>query len=89
MQFGTRVEKDKSKPPTELCVKGHFTQNREEWQKELQRHCEGVYTDQEEMREVQEESIEYFKKKGNSQFSEEGRNEEITVDLVCCKPEPS
>ena len=35
----------KSKPLTELYVKGHFTEDREEWQKELQRHCEEVYTD--------------------------------------------
>ena len=30
---------------TELYVKGNFTENREEWQKELQLHCEEVYTD--------------------------------------------
>ena len=75
-------EKAKRKPLTELYVKGHFTEDREEWQKELQRHCEKVSTDQEETKEAQESRIEYFKKKGNQQFTEEGRKAEITVDLV-------
>ena len=35
-------------PLTELCVKVQFTEDREEWQKQLQRHCEEVYTDLEE-----------------------------------------
>ena len=39
-------------------------------------------TDQEETKEAQESRIEYFKKKGNQQFTEDGRNAEITVDLV-------
>ena len=75
-------KKAKRKPLTELCVKGHVTEDREEWQKELQRHCEEVYTEQEETKEAQESRIEYFKKTGNQQFTEEGRNTEITVDLV-------
>ena len=37
-------------------------EDREEWQKELQRHCEEVYTDHDETREVQEKRNEYFKK---------------------------
>ena len=41
-----------------------------------------MYTDLEETKEAQESRIEYFWKKGNQQFTEEGRNEEITVDLV-------
>ena len=45
-------------------------------------HCEEVYTDQEETKEAQESRIEHFKKKGNQQFTEEGRNAEIKVDLV-------
>ena len=49
-----RKKKAKRKPLTELYVKGNFTEDREECQKELQRHCEGVYTDQEETKEVQE-----------------------------------
>ena len=63
-------------------MKGSFTEDREEWQKELQRHSEEVHTDQEETREVQENSIESFKKRGDQQFSLDGRNAEITVDLV-------
>ena len=50
--------------------------------KKLQRHCEEVYTDLEETKEVQEERIEYSKKKVNQQLTEEVRNAEITVDLV-------
>ena len=41
-----------------------------------------MYTDLEETKEAQESRIEYFRKKGNQQFTEEGRNAEITVDLV-------
>ena len=43
--------KVRRKPLSELFVKGNFTEDREEWQRELQRHCEEVYTDQEETRE--------------------------------------
>ena len=55
--------KAKRKPFTELCVKGNFTEDREEWQKELQRHCEEVCADHEETKEVQENRIDCFKKK--------------------------
>ena len=55
MLLGTREEKTKRKPLTELYVKGHFTEGREEWQQELQRHCDEVYTDQEETNEIQED----------------------------------
>ena len=41
-----------------------------------------MYTDQEETKEVQENRVEYFKNKGDCQFTVEGRDEEITVDLV-------
>ena len=71
------------KPITELFVNGQLTEDREEWQKELQWHCEEVYTDLEETKEEQESRIEYFrKKKGNQQFTEEGRNAEITVEVL-------
>ena len=36
----------KRKPLSDLYVNGKFTDDREEWQKELQRHCEDVKTDQ-------------------------------------------
>ena len=36
----------------------------------------------EETTEAQESRIEYFWKRGNQQFTEDGRNAEITVDLV-------
>ena len=58
--------KVRRKPLTELYVKGSFTEERGEWQKELQRHCEEVHPDQEETREVQENSFETFKKKVTS-----------------------
>ena len=41
-----------------------------------------MYTDQEEAEEAQESRSEYFKKKGNQQFTEEERSAEITIDLV-------
>ena len=75
-------KKTQRKPLTEMYVKGHFTEDREEWQKELQRHCDEVYTGQEETEEVQESRIEYLKKKRDLQFAEDGRSAEITVDLV-------
>ena len=75
-------KKAKRKPLTELYVKGNFTEDGEEWQKELQRHCEEVYTDQEETKEVQENRIDYFKKIGDQQLTVARRNAEITVDLV-------
>ena len=75
-------KKTQRKPLTEMYVKEHFTQDREEWQKKLQRHCDEVYTGQEETEEVQESRIEYLKKKGDLQFAEDGRSAEITVDLV-------
>ena len=74
-------KKSKRKPLTELYVKGHFTEDRAKWQ-ESKGHCEEVYTDVEKTKEVQEKRIEYFRKKGNLQFTEDGRNVEITVDLV-------
>ena len=47
-------KKAQRKPLTELRVKGHFTEDRDEWRKELQKHCEEVYTDQEEAEEAQQ-----------------------------------
>ena len=53
-------KKAKRKPLTELYVKGHFTEDRAEWQEKLHRHCDAVYTDVEETNEVQEKRIELF-----------------------------
>ena len=58
--LGLGEKKCKNKPLTELFFKGHFTEDRKEWQKELQRHCEELYTDLEETKEEQENRIEYF-----------------------------
>ena len=50
----------------------------------VRRHpvSEEVSTDQEETKEVQENRMKNVKKKGDQQFTEEGRTAEITVDLV-------
>ena len=74
--------KVRRKPLSELHVSGNFTGDSEEWQRELQRHCEEVDTDQEETREAQEKRIEYFRKAGDQHFTDDGRGAEITVDLV-------
>ena len=71
----------KRKPLAELYVNGGFTEDSEEWQQELLIHCEGVYTDPDETREVQENGIEYFKRKGDRHFTDDGRGAEITIDL--------
>ena len=65
-----------------MYVNGNFAEGMEEWQRELQRHCEEVYTNWEETREVQENKIEHFKKKSDQMFTMDGRRAEITVDLV-------
>ena len=75
-------KKANRKPLTELHVKEQFTEDRGEWQKEPQRHCEEVYTDLEETKEAQECRSEYFKKEGNLQFTQESRSAEIPVDFV-------
>ena len=83
VQFGgDRKEKIQRKQLSEPHVKGTFTEDSEEWKKELQRHCEEVYHDQDETREVQEQRIEYFRKRGDRQFTDDGRRAVITVDLV-------
>ena len=74
--------KKQRKPLSELHVNGNLTEDTEEWQKELQRHCEEVYTDQAETREVQEKRIECSKQKGDRQCADDGTREEINVDLV-------
>ena len=46
---------------------------------DLQRLCEAVYTDPDETQVVQEGRIEYFRRKGDQHFTEDGRG---TIDLV-------
>ena len=72
----------KRKPLTELYVHGNYTEDREQWNHEPQRHCEEVHMDPEESQEVQEGTIEYFKRKGDQQLTKEGRGAEITIDMV-------
>ena len=68
----------KRKPLSELYVDGKFTQDRER-QKELQRHCEGVFSDPDETREVQEGRIEYFKMEGDQHFTDEGEGQRLRL----------
>ena len=76
----------KGKPLTELCVNGDLTEDREEWQQQLRRHCEEVFSDPDETREVQEKRIEYCKKRREiciSRTTEELQRLQLTW---CCKP---
>ena len=75
-------KKDKKQVADRTVRKKVILPKTEEWQKELQRHCKEVYTDLEETKVVQKKKKECFKEKGNQQFTEDGRNAEITVDLV-------
>ena len=56
-------KKCKSKPLIELYGKGHCNEDKDDWQRELERHLEEVSTDLEETKEAQENRIVYFKKK--------------------------
>ena len=64
-------KKCKSKPLTELHVKGHFTEDRKEWQKKHQR-CTPTWMKPKKNR----------KTELNISVTEEGRKAEITVVLV-------
>ena len=65
MQHGARKEAKKKKL-TELYVNGQFTEDRAEWQVELQRLCEEVYTDVAETKEKQESRIKFCLGEGQS-----------------------
>ena len=79
----------KRKPLTELYVKRHPTEDRREWQKELQRHREEVYTDQEETKEGQESRIEYFRKKKEINNLQKKDAMQRLQSTWCCRQEPS
>ena len=79
MQGKKRME---IKPMKELHVNCKFSEDREQWNHEPQRHCEQVFQDPEETKEVQEGRIEYFKRKGEQQITMCGRGAEITIDMV-------
>ena len=80
--FERGKQKTKRKPLTELQVKGHLTEDREEWQQELQRHFVEVYIDKEETKEFQQNRFDYFTRKGDQYFAEGRRIAEISVDPV-------
>ena len=73
----------KRRPLTELYVNGNFTEDREEWKHQnfngIVRKCLWIPKKQ---KEVQEERIKYFKKRGDQQFTKDGRGAEITIDWV-------
>ena len=69
-----RKRKVQRKPLSEIVCEREFHRG--------QRHCEGVFADPDETRQVQEKRVEYFKEKGDWNFTEDGRGAEITMDLV-------
>ena len=82
-------KKAKRKPLTEFYLKGHFTEDRSEWQRELRRHCEEVYPDMDETKEEQETRNEYFfKKKGTNNLQRTDATQTSRL-IWCCKLEPS
>ena len=70
-------EKKTSKPLKKFFIDGEFSENREDWKKELQKHCEAVCVDSEDTDEKQRERIQRYEKLGKEQ-----RIAEISVDLV-------
>ena len=77
MQIGAGEKEGKPKKPlTDLQLRAFFPKTDQNG-----KNCDEVCTDVEETKEKQENRIEYFQK-GNLQFTEEGRNAEITVDRV-------
>ena len=50
-------KRETRKPLKELYIDGKFTEEREDWEKELKRHCEVVFVDLEETREPQQERV--------------------------------
>ena len=83
MQFDVRKKENKKKNRCQSCMSTGISRKTENNGKnEPQKYCEEVYTDQDETREVQEKRIEYYRKKGDRQCTDDGRGSEITVDLV-------
>ena len=76
-------KKTKSKPLTELYVKGHFTEDRERNGKN-NRHCEEVYTDLEETKGAQERRIELF----IADFQRRAVTQKSQLTW-CCRPGPN
>ena len=77
-------KKMQRKPLSELYLGGKITEDRDEWQKELQGHCEEVHTHHEETREEQEKIIEYFwKETDTSRMTGEEQRLRLTW---CYKP---
>ena len=81
MQPHAGKEKTKKTPLKELFVDGDFSENRDEWKQDLQKHCGAVSVESEETDENQRERIQRCDNLGNEHFSE-GRVAEISVDLV-------
>ena len=75
-------EKVTRKPLKELHIKGEFSENSEDWKKELGRHGGEVCVDPEETIEEQKQMIEWYKTKGDEHLTQQGSVAEISVDLV-------
>ena len=66
----------------ELFINGKLCEDREDWKKKLETHCGDVCVDPEEATEEQVQTVEWYRKKGNEQFTCQERMAEISVDLV-------
>ena len=82
MLLGTRKEEGQKKGVDRTVDERTFHWRKRRMAKRTPEHCEEVHTDQEETKEAQESRIEHFTKKGYQQFTEDGLNAEITIDLV-------
>ena len=65
------------KPCTELCVNGSFTEDRGGWEKELLRHCAGVFCGSRRDRRGAGKRIMKEKSEGDRHFTEDGMVAEI------------
>ena len=67
---------------TKLWVNGRATEDREEWNEEVQLHCEKCYGDKSETPEVQAERIREQMSRGDSVVAIQGPRVQITVSRV-------
>ena len=62
----------KGRPLKEVYVDATFTEDRNIWKEELQRHCEEIFEDVAETIEIQEDMIKKCNEDGDRHFTEEG-----------------
>ena len=68
-------------PLKKLHINGEFSENREDWRKELERHCGEVYVVGGDDRGAEAEDRMVHREKKVEHFTEQGRVAEISVDL--------